>query len=152
MMSQTAMASITSVTILIMVPIVYVLQSVYFVIVSNVNNDGYEFKQWLSFIAWTNMPSLLAVFAMFATIFFSANGQVPPDTLNSLSLNELFFGLEPSKGLGKLLSSIHIGQLLSFFVMVVGYQTWTKKSMANSAMIVLAPFILFYLGWYFIFI
>ena len=152
MMSQTVMSSISAVTILIAVPVIYVIQAVYFLIVSNVNNDGYEFKQWLSFIAWTNMPSLLAIVAMFALLLTSANGQIPPDSLNPLSLNELIFGLEPSKGLGKLLSTIHLPQMLSFAVMIIGYQTWTKKSMATSAIIVLTPFVLFYVGWYLLFI
>jgi len=148
MMSQTAMGVITAVTASIAVAVIYVIQAVYFLIVSNVNNDGYEFKQWLSFVAWTSMPILLTIFAMFAMLLSSTSGQIAPDALNPLSLNELIFGLEPSKGVGKLLSTIHIPQLWSLAIRIMGYQVWTKKSTGASAMIVLTPFFLFYVGWF----
>lgn len=152
MMSQSTMGLVTAASLMIGIPIIYVIQAVYFVIVSNVNNDGYEFKQWLSFIAWTSMPGLIVVLTMAAVLLTSSNGQIPPDSLNALSLNELIFGLDPTKGLGKLLASIHIAQIWSFVLMVIGYQVWTKKSMATSAMIVMTPFVLFYLGWFLFFV
>jgi hypothetical protein len=148
MMSPTVMGSVTAITAGIAIALIYVIHSVYFLIVSNINGDGYEFKQWLSFVSWTSMPILLTILAMFAMIFASSSGQIAPDALNPLSLNELIFGLEPSKGLGKMLSSIHLPQLWSWAIMVIGYKTWTKKSMASSAMIVLIPFAMFYLGWF----
>jgi len=148
MLSQSATAKLAGLSMLVMIPIIFVIQSVYFVIISNVNNDGYEFKQWLSFITWTAMPGLVVVAAMFATLLTSSNVQIAPDSLNPLSLNELIFGFEPSKGLGKLLSSIHVGQIWSFVVMIIGYQAWTKNSMGKSAAIVLAPFVIFYAGWF----
>ncbi len=148
MLSQSATGSFAAGSLLIFIPIVYAIQAVYFVIVSNVSNDGFEFKQWFSFIAWSATPGLIVVVAMFAFLLTSSNVQIPPDSLNPLSLNELIFGLEPSQGLGKLLSSIHLGQIWSLAVMVIGYQAWTKKSMAKSAAVVLAPFVIFYASWF----
>ena len=148
MMSQSVMGSITAVTAGIAVAVIYVVQAVYFLIISNVNNDGYEFKQWLSFVCWTSMPVLLTVLAMFVMLLTNTTGQIAPDALNPLSLNELIFGLESSQGLGKLLSTIHLPQIWSLAIMVIGYNVWTKKSMSSSAMIVLLPFVLFYVGWY----
>ncbi|MBV1908690.1 MAG: YIP1 family protein [Kangiellaceae bacterium] len=148
MMPQSVMGSITAVTAAIAVALIYVVQAVYFLIVSNVNNDGYEFKQWLSFVTWTSLPVLLTILAMFAMLFSSSTGQIAPDALNPLSLNELIFGLDPSKGIGKLLSTIHLPQLWSLAIMVIGYSVWTKKSTSASSMIVLTPFVLFYVGWY----
>jgi len=152
MMSKPVMGSIAVVTSMVGIAVIYVIQAVYFLIVSNVNNDGYQFKQWFSFISWTAMPALLAILAMFVFLFSSSNGQIAPDSMNPLSLNELFFGLESSKGLGKLLSTIHLPQLWSFAVMVIGYQSWTKSSTVKSAFVVLTPFVLIYLGWYLFFV
>jgi len=148
MMSQTVLGVVSAVSVIIFIPIIYVLQAVYFMIVSNINNDGYEFKQWLSFISWTGVPALLVAIAMFALLFSSSNAQIAPESINPLSLNELFFGLDSSKGVGKLLASIHIAQFWSWAIMILGYQIWTKKSTASSAIIVLTPFVLFYLIWY----
>ncbi len=152
MMSQGVMGIVATVSAMIMIAIIYVIQAVYFLIISNVKNDGYSFKQWLSFVSWTALPGLLAIIAMFAYILSSTNGQIPPDSLNPLSLNELIFGMDSSKGLGKLLSSIHLAQFWSLAVMVIGYKVWTKSTMANAATIVLLPFVLFYAGWYFLFV
>jgi Yip1 domain len=148
MMSPTVMGGLYAVGGAIGVAIIYVIQSVYFLIVSNINNDGYQFKQWLSFVSWTSMPTILTILAMFMMVFTSKSGQIAPDALNPLSLNELIFGLEPSKGLGKILSTIHLPQLWSWAIMVIGYKTWTKKSTASSAMVVLTPFALIYLAWF----
>jgi len=152
MMSPTVMGVISAITVMVMTAVIYLIQAVYFLIVSNITNDGYEFKQWLSFVSWTAIPGVLAILAMFAYMLSSANGQLPPDSLNQLSLNELIFGLDASKGLGKLLSTIHLAQFWSFAVMIIGYQIWTKKSTMTSATIVLSPFVLFYIGWYLLFI
>ncbi len=152
MMSPSIMAGSTAVFVAIFMALVYVVQAVYFLIVSNVNGDGYQFKQWLSFVSWASMPILLAILAMFVMLLTSANGQIAPDDLNPLSLNALFFGLDGSKGLGKLLASIHLAQIWSIAVMVIGYQIWTKKSAVASALIVASPYVLIYLGWFLFFI
>jgi len=148
MMPQAVMGAVSAVSIVIFIPILYIIQAVYFVIISNINNDGYDFKQWLSFVSWTSIPSILVAIAMFVVIFTSGNGQIVPESINPLSLNELFFGMDPSKGEGKLLASIHLAQFWSLAIMVMGYQMWTKKSTASSAAIVVTPFILFYFIWY----
>ena len=148
MMSQTVMGTVSAISLVIFIPIIYVIHAVYFMIVSNINNDGFEFKQWLSFVSWTSIPAILVAIAMFAVIFTSGNGQIAPESINPLSLNELFFGMDPSKGVGKLFASIHLAQFWSLAIMVMGYQIWTKKSAISSALIVITPFILFYFIWY----
>jgi len=148
MMSQNTMSIVSVVTIIIMVPIIYVVQSVYFVIMSNIYGDGIEFKQWYSFVCWSALPNLVAVIASFVYLASSSNAQIPPDSINQLSLNELIFGLESSKGLGKILSTLHLAQFWSFAVMIIGYSQWTKKSIGKSASIVLTPYVIFYIAWF----
>ncbi|MDQ7050850.1 MAG: YIP1 family protein [Enterobacterales bacterium] len=140
--------ALSVVTILIMIPIMYVVQSVYFVIMSNIYGDGIEFKQWYSFISWSSLPNLVAILASFAYLATSSNAQIAPDSINQLSLNELIFGLEPSKGIGKLLSTLHLAQFWSFAVMTIGYSQWTKKPVVKSASIVLTPYVIFYIAWF----
>jgi len=147
MMSQTTMASITAITASIGVAIVFVIQSVYFVIVSNVTNDGFQFKQWMSFTAWSSLPSLLSYLAIMVYIFSSSNGQIAFETLNPLSLNDLFFGFDASKGAGKMLASIDLTKFWSMYIMIIGYQKWTGKSISTSATVVLIPFFGIYGIW-----
>jgi len=147
MMSKTTMASITAITASIGVAIVFVIQSVYFVIVSNITNDGFQFKQWMSFSAWSSLPALLSYLAMMVYIFSSSNGQIAFETLNPLSLNDLFFGFDATKGIGKMLASLDLTKFWSMYIMIVGYQKWTGKSMQASAIVVLIPFVGIYGIW-----
>lgn len=147
MMSKTTMASITAITAAIGVAIVFVIQAVYFVIVSNITNDGFQFKQWMSFVAWSSLPSLLAYLAMIVYISSSSNGQIAFETLNPLSLNDLFFGLDANEGAGKMLASLDLTKFWSMYIMIVGYQKWTGKSISSSSIVVLIPFIGIYGIW-----
>ncbi|MGB0496522.1 MAG: YIP1 family protein [Kangiellaceae bacterium] len=147
MMSQSTMGSITTVTAAIGIVIFMIIQAVYFVIVSNITNDGFQFKQWLSFVAWSSQPALLVYVAMLAYIFFSSNGQIAFETLNPISLNDLFFNYDATQGVGKMLASLDLTKFWSMYIMIIGYQKWTNKSMANSASIVLIPFVAIYSIW-----
>ena len=147
MMSQDVTAYVTAFVTAVIIALMYVIQTVYFVIVSNINGDKYEFKNWFSFVSWGSIPVLLALIAMLVTLFSSASVQLAPDQINPLSLNELFFGFDAMKGAGKILSTIHLAQLWSFVVMIIGYKKWTECSLQKSTFIVLLPFVLFYLIW-----
>ena len=147
MMSQNTMGIITAVSVVIITAIMLVIQAVYFVIVSNITNDGYQFKQWMSFNCWASMPALVVFLAMAATMLFSGNGQVALESANPLSLNELIFGLDPTKGAGKLLASLDLTKFWAMYIMVIGYQKWTGKSLQTSLLIALLPFIMIYGIW-----
>ncbi len=144
MMSPNTMGAIGAGTVAIFLPIVFSLQAAYFVIVSNINNDGFEFKQWFSFISWCSLPSLMGALASLVVIFTSSNGQFAPETLNPLSLNALFFNLNAVKGLGAVLASIDLSVFWTMTLMTIGYSKWTNKSVPVSFFIILVPYILFY--------
>jgi len=147
MMSQTAMGTITAITAAISIAVIFVIQAVYFVIVSNITNDGFQFKQWMSFIAWSSLPALMVYLAMIVYIFSSSNGQIAFETLNPLSLNDLFFGLDATKGAGKMLASLDLTKFWSMYIMIIGYKKWTDKSMSISATVILIPFVGIYAIW-----
>ena len=147
MMSQSTMSWAAGISSAIFIAIVFVIQAVYFVIVSNITNDGFQFKQWMSFVCWTSMPALVAFLAIAVYILSSSNGQIPPESLNPISLNELFFNLDATKGFGQILGSIDLTKFWTIYIMTIGYQKWTNKSMQTSAMIVLIPFIAIYGIW-----
>ena len=118
--------------------------ALYFVMVSSVRNDGFQFKQWLCFVCWTNLPSLLGLLASFAMIFSSSDGQIVPETLNPLSLNSLFFDLDVKQGIGSILASTDICVFWSIALMTIGYSRWTETSHGKSFIIVTAPYLIYY--------
>ncbi len=125
-------------------PIIYAIYAGYLLVISNLNNDGIGFKRWFSFISWSYMPVLFGVLASFVTIVVSSNGQIAPETLNPLTLNELFFGLDPNKGIGSILAQLDITQFWVLGLMTIGYSKWTHISPLKSFLIVGFPIIAFY--------
>lgn len=148
MMPQEVMGIVSGISMMIVIPIFYIIHAVYFLIVSNITNDGYGFKQWLSFVSWTSIPGIFIAIAMFVFLLTSSNGQISPESINPLSLNELFFNLEAHQGLGKMLAQLHLATFWTIAIMILGYQEWTKKSMGTSVAVVLIPFILIYGIWF----
>lgn len=148
MMSPGVMGAIFAVIASISIPVIFCIHSAYLVIVSNINNDGFQFKQWFSFVAWCSVPMLVALLAQFVTILSSSNGQLVPEALNPLSLNALFFNLDAFAGVGKLLASIDLTMFWSIALLTIGYSQWTGKNIASSLAIVITPYVLYFGGWF----
>lgn len=144
MLSPGTMGAIGAISVAIFLAIMFCIYSAYLVIVSNITNDGFQFKQWFSLVTWSTMPSLVSTLAQYVVILTSSNGQIAPETLNPLSLNELFFGLDAISGVGSILATTDITMFWSIALLSIGYSKWTKKSYANSLIIVLIPYILYY--------
>lgn len=123
--------------------IIYCIKALYFVIISNINNDGFQFNQWLSFVAWASLPSIIGILASFVTLFSSTNGQIAPETLNPLTLNTLF-DLNPTEGLGSILATTDIFIFWIIALMTIGYSQWTKSNTVKSFLTVVTPFTLYY--------
>jgi hypothetical protein len=143
MMTPTMMSTMGAVGIFIMTLVAFSITSLYFVMVSNINNDGFQFKQWFSFVSWSSLPALIGTLASIAMIFSSSDGQFAPESINPLSLNELFFNLDPMQGIGSLLASTDITVFWTITLMTLGYAKWTESSLVKSFGIVLIPYVLF---------
>lgn len=127
--------------------ILFVVYAGYYVLCSSINNDGYDFKQWFSFIVWSWIPNSFSVLISILIILLSDNGQVSQEALNPTSLNSLFYNLETTSGLRSLFSSIDIATFWTIGIMIVGYKTWTNCSLGKSITIVLLPYFVIFGGW-----
>lgn len=145
MMPASGMATFGAFSAAISIAVIFAIQAFYFVIVSGVTNDGIGFKQWFSFVCWSYLPGLVSGIASIMVILTSSNGQIAPETLNPFSLNALFFDMDAAKGLGNIYATTDLTLFWSMALMVLGYSQWTKRSLANSAALVLSPFALYYL-------
>lgn len=124
-----------------------VLFSVYLVIVSNIANDGFKFKDWLSMVSWAYMPALLTVLAMALNIALSDSGLISPAELNPTSLDSLFFHSSASSSYAVLLQTIDLGLLWTIALMVLGYKVWTRKPLSTAITVILAPCVLIIGTW-----
>jgi len=126
------------------IPAIFAIFSLYYVIVSNITNDGFQFKQWFSFIAWSSLPMLVDVLASAVTILTASNGQFAPESINPLTLNELFFGMDAMQGLGNIMASTSITLFATLTLLTIGYSKWTEKSLGKSFMIIIVPYVIYY--------
>ena len=143
-MSPRSMGMIAGASIVIMSVVIYSLYAGYLLVISNLNNDGIGFKKWFSFVVWSFLPALLGGVASIVTILSSSNGQIAPERLNPLSLNELIFNLDPSDGMGSFLASTDISIFWILTIMTLGYAKWTQRAYFNSFLLVSAPLLAYY--------
>lgn len=142
-----AFTIITSISTLLVLGTLILVTAFYLTIVSAVVDDQYRFKHWIAFSTWTSMPSLLALVGMSVNFATAANGQIAPHHLNMLSLNNLFFNVDFKNEFYNILNAYDLTILWSWGIMILGYQTWTGKSLLRSAVIVMIPSFIFYGIW-----
>jgi len=147
MMSGTTTGLLGAVFGSLFIMVMYSVMALYFVIISAISNDGIKFKQWFSFISWTSMPAVLGILAGYVVVFTSSNGQFLPESINPLSLNELFFNMDPAKGIGAVLAGTSVTAFWTFALMVIGYSSWTGKKVAVSVSIIAALYTVTYGIW-----
>ena len=146
-MTRGVMMGGAAVSVLIFVPLMLLLTSVYYLLAAKVIGNDLGFGKWFAFSTWTAVPTLLVIPAMAVQILMAKNGQLAPDALNPLTLNALAFHLPATSPWASLLNAISIPSLWATVVAIIGYKVWTAKSTVTSALIVLLPQIVIYGVW-----
>lgn len=146
-MGRGFLSSVGILSVLIAIPIMLLLISVYYLLAAKVIGNDLGFGKWFAFSTWTAVPSLLGIPLMAVQILMSSNGQLAPEALNPLTLNMLVFHLPASSPWAGLLNAINIPSLWATVVAIIGYKVWTAKSTMTSAFVVLLPQVALYGGW-----
>lgn len=146
-MTRGVMSGMAVVSVAIMVPLMLVLTAVYYLLAAKVIGNDIGFGKWFAFSTWSAVPTLLIIPAMAVQILMADNGQLSPDQLNALSLNQLIFHEPMSSAWNGLLNAISLPSIWAIVVAVIGYRNWTSKGTGASAFIVLLPQIVIYGIW-----
>jgi len=133
--------------VFIVVPIILLIGAVYYLLAAKVIGSDIGFGKWFAFNVWASVPTLLLIPAGIVQILMSSNGQIAPDALNPLSLNQLMFHLPATNPWTGLANAIHLPGLWATVVAIIGYRVWTSKSIVTSAIVVLLPQIVIFGGW-----
>jgi hypothetical protein len=108
--------------------------------VSFVTHDGVRLKQWFAYSAWCTLPIVLGILASLINILVGDARFMAQDQLNPLAfINLLGLDREGLTPLERGLLSIDISTLWAIVLCVLGYQAWTKRSMALAIAVVLGP-------------
>lgn len=127
--------------------VIYLLYSVYLLLATKVTNDNIGFKSAFSLTCWTAMPLMLSVVASVVNITLASEGRIAIESVNPLTLDALIFSFPPDHTLKAFTSSFDILQFWSFGLLIIGFATWTDKSLGKSALIVLPPYVVIYGIW-----
>lgn len=119
----------------------------YILLASKIMDIDLSFKQGVSLISWASVVTIFSIIASFVNIFLADGGRLPLEAMDPLTLDALIFNFPHENSLKSLVGSINLMQLWGYFLMVVGFSVWTKKSMLASAIIALGPIVSIYLIW-----
>src|SRR5690606_41279825 len=108
---------------------------------SSFNQIGW--RHWMSLVCWTGVPVIFVAIASWVSMLSIPNGLITLADINPLSFQSLL----NTETNSTLLQNLNIVQLWSMALLVMGYKAWTGKSVASSALIVLAPYVLIYGTW-----
>lgn len=141
--SSTAMILNASVGTVVVLFVIMALYALYLRFACKFSFVELGWKAWLSMVSWTSIPTLFGALASWVVLLSNSNGQVPLTDLNALNFSNLI-GLGGQGGPLAYLTPLHFW---SFALLALGYQNWTKKGLASSALISLAPYLLIFGIW-----
>lgn len=127
--------------------VVQLVQAFYFYFIFTFLEVQLSFKKWFALGWWCSLPNLISVLVAIVMLSLHGSSQVSTSLLTPLSLNQLFFHYELSDPGYSLLTSIDLMQLLTIVLLVIGVQTWSKRSWVLSAVVVLLPRLVVYGVW-----
>lgn len=130
-------------SILIFVPVMYLIMAVYYLLAGKVTGNPTSFRHGLSLGAWASMPMLLAAIVAIVGVYTNSP-QTPQSDLQMLNIDPLFVQLpldHPWSTLAKMFS------LLNFwvwFLAALGWKTWYRTGWGQALFVVLLPSVVIY--------
>jgi len=141
-MNPTTLMAITGASTCIALTIIMLVTAVYLNFMGKFGFEARTYKQWLSLVCWTGMPSLLIALAAWVTMLVG-NGQVSTTALQPLSVDYLL-GLDSGK---QILQQLSLPVFWSMGLLVLGYQHFTGCTLTRATVIILLPYVLLYGIW-----
>lgn len=133
--------------IVIGTPLILAVFGLYYLLVGKTLGTEHSYGQWFSFISWSSLPMLLSTLVRAIQLALSDSNQVAQESLNALSLNELFVHAEVGTPWKLFADSLDLTALVCLALTVIGLKVWTKASTAACLIAALIPSVLIYGIW-----
>jgi hypothetical protein len=134
------LAAIGAVGAAVVLPVFFALTSLYYTVVSFATGDGIKYKQWFALAAWCAIPIVFGVVAALVHVLAGDARFMRQEELNPFSFgNLLAVDMTAVTRLQRVLLSLDVTAVWSVVLSIVGYQAFTKRSLALSAVVVLGP-------------
>lgn len=128
-------------------PLILAISALYFLLVGKVFKLEHRYGQWFAFVAWSATPGLLLLPVKAMQFLLATNGQISPEGLNLLSLNELLLHLQPGHPWKTFADNIDLAMLWGLALTIIGLKTWSRRSWAACAIAAGLPYATLYGIW-----
>lgn len=146
-MSRNALMWATLISIVLGTAILRIVEALYFHLAGKAAAVPLSFTHWMALACWTAWPHILLVLVMFVVLLTSGNGQIAPEQLSLLSLNQVFFHTPAGSPWNTLLATLTLLHPWVWWLTVLGVRSWTGRSLAFSAVFALVPVVVLYGLW-----
>jgi hypothetical protein len=133
--------------VLIGTPLMTAITGLYFLLVGKAFALEHRYGQWFAFAAWSAAPTLLTLPVRALQFQLATNGQIAPEALNLLSLNELVLHLEPGHAWKTLADSVDLTMLWAIALSAIGLKTWSQRGWAACVIAAVLPYALVFGIW-----
>jgi Yip1 domain len=127
----------------IFIPVAFALSSLYYSGVSFVTGDGVKYKQWFALASWCAIPVVFGLVAALVHVLAGDARFMRQEELNPFSFgNLLSIDMVGVTRAQRALFSLDPTLIWSVMLSIIGYQSFTKRSLPFSAAVVLGPIVL----------
>jgi hypothetical protein len=124
----------------IVLPVLFALSSLYYSGVSFVTGDGVKYKQWFSLATWCAIPVVFGLLAALVHVLAGDARFMRQEELNPFSFgNLLAIDMVGVTRAQRVLFNLDPTLIWSVVLSIIGYQSFTKRSLPFAATVVLAP-------------
>lgn len=141
-MTRSTMTWTSIAGIVVGTPIMAAITGLYFLLVGKAFKLEHRYGQWFAFAAWSSVPTLLVLPVKAMQFLLATNGQIAPEALNLLSLNELLLHLEPGHAWKTFADSIDVSMLWAVALSAIGLKAWSKRGLAACGVAAVLPYAL----------
>jgi len=149
MFSRTALVWSSVASMLVVMPVFFVLEALYLLLAAKVTKLPQEFRHWFAMASWCSLPFLLGAVVSVILLLMSETTQISAGVLQPLSLNELLLHRPVGSPGEVLFQSLSIPFFLSCALMIIGIRVWSQRSWVFSATVTVLPWVVVYGLWAF---
>lgn len=132
--------------VLVMTPIMLAIMALYTMLVGNPGQKR-RYGDWFALTVWTNMPGVLNMLGLMVLVLVSSDPNMPLNTPNYLSLNQLLLGLEPGQAWYSWAESLNLIYFWIIGLVAVGLHSWSGYSAAKSTLLAALPLVVIFGLW-----
>ena len=138
-MSPTFMGVTSALSVTVALLATFFVLAMYLQLISAVTGEALKMRHWFSLVTWCSIPMVFASLATLINMLLVHDGALAAERMNPLSLRQLIASDRPGFGV---FDYIDLTVIWALVLMIAGYRAWTRRSVAVSLAIFLAPLVL----------